>query len=299
MKIAQYLLIGSFAAVMIPGFYSCQQAGKNKTGSEFIPDMAHATAYEPNTLNDYSLHTWDKESTFTRRELSQPRGPVKGTVPRGYAGIVAHDGTYASADEAVLTTMENRSDHGGITYTPNGHVPYYYPDTDEGRELATQQIKYNPFPITKEGMAKGQELYIIYCGICHGDKGDGSGYLVRDNGGKYPAQPANLIDDAFVNSSNGRFYHSIMYGKNVMASYADKLSFEERWQVIHYIRHLQATAKKAKYDHEANTLNQEYGVPETRVRLLTAKSVKPETEMPATTSGQTNTSGEEQSSDHQ
>jgi hypothetical protein len=34
-------------------------------------------------------------------------------------------------------------------------------------------------------------------------KADGGGYLVRDNGGKYPAQPANLVDSQFVFSTNG------------------------------------------------------------------------------------------------
>ena len=29
-----------------------------------------------------------------------------------------------------------------------------------------------------------------------------------------------------------------MYGKNVMGGYSDKLSYEERWQVIHYIHSL-------------------------------------------------------------
>ena len=53
----------------------------------------------------------------------------------------------------------------------------------------------------------------------------------------YLNAPANLIsDDIHFNSSNGRYYHSIMYGKNVMGGYADKLSYEERWQVIHHIR---------------------------------------------------------------
>jgi predicted peroxiredoxin len=31
-----------------------------------------------------------------------------------------------------------------------------------------------------------------------------------------------------------------MHGKNVMLSHADKLSHDERWKVIHYIRSLQA-----------------------------------------------------------
>jgi hypothetical protein len=52
-----------------------------------------------------------------------------------------------------------------------------------------------------------------------------------------------------------------MYGKNVMGGYSDKLNFEERWQVIHYIRSLQASSKSLKYDETANELNPEFGKP--------------------------------------
>jgi hypothetical protein len=84
--------------------------------------------------------------------------------------------------------------------------------------------------------------------------------LVRDDGGVYPAQPANLISDEFIAASPGRFYHSIMFGKNVMGSYKDKLSYKERWEVIHYIRSLQAREKSLAYSPDENSLN-EYAVP--------------------------------------
>jgi hypothetical protein len=46
-----------------------------------------------------------------------------------------------------------------------------------------------------------------------------------------------------------------------MGGYSDKLSYEERWQVIHYIRSLQASSKALFYNEKMNTLNAEYGVP--------------------------------------
>jgi mono/diheme cytochrome c family protein len=264
MKFKQHFLIVLAVSFAIFGMYGCQQAGGNSTGSEMIPDMAHAVSYEANVLTNYSFNSFDEHSVRSRRELSQPRMPVNGTIPRGYAGSATENGVYGSAEGAVVSTMLRMKD-GGIAYTANGHVPYSYPDTEDGRTLAMQQIRYNPFSITDAGLAKGKALYTIYCGICHGDKGDGGGYLVRDDGGKYPAQPANLVDSQFVFSTNGRYYHAIIYGKNTMGAYADKLSFEERWQVIHYIRSLQATARKANYTAKANTLNAEYGLPEALV----------------------------------
>ena len=145
----------------------------------------------------------------------------------------------------------------------NGSVPYYYADTEEERTRAMAEIQANPFPITAEGLERGKELYDVFCGICHGAKADGNGWLVDEANANavYPAAPANFLLDDHINSSNGRYYHAIMYGKNVMGSYSDKISYEERWQVIHYIRSLQAKEKKVEYSADANTLNAAYGTP--------------------------------------
>ena len=64
-----------------------------------------------------------------------------------------------------------------------------------------------------------------------------------------------MLLDEFVNASNGRLFHAIMYGKNMMGGYKDKLSYQERWQVVHYIRSLQAKDKGLVYNHLENTLN--------------------------------------------
>ncbi len=222
---------------------ACAPASGNYPGSEYMMDMGHSIAYESNTSNYYSYNRWGTEEEY--HQYAQPRLPQNGTIPRGYAGL------QNPGDEAQMQQFV--SDNQGRPV--NGYVPYYYADTEEDRTRAGREIIMNPFPITEGGLARGKQLYDIYCGICHGDKGDGSGYLVRDDGGVYPAQPANLVNEEFTLASNGRLYHAIMYGKNVMGGYADKLSYEERWQVIHYLRALQAKEVKKEYSEGANTLN--------------------------------------------
>jgi mono/diheme cytochrome c family protein len=182
-----------------------------------------------------------------------PRDPVAGTIPRGYSGV--HYAPTTTARNGVLSNLNGEGAIQAISVPINGSVPYYYDNTEEERTRAMEEIIYNPYPISDEGIAKAKDLYNIYCGICHGEKGDGNGYLVREDGGVYPAAPANLLTDDFISASNGRYYHAIMYGKNVMGGYADKLSYEERWQVIHYIRSLQAKEKKLVYNEKENTLN--------------------------------------------
>jgi mono/diheme cytochrome c family protein len=231
-------------------FEACSPAKGNHPGHEYMPDMGHSIAFEANKIDGYSLNTWDDKSTKTLVQLwGTPRLPVQGTIPRGYVGV-------AGGDNDILMN-EMRGAGNGIATPINGNVPYYYADTEEERTRANREIVGNPYPITKTGLAKGKELYNIYCGVCHGANANGNGYLVSDENpnAKYPAQPANLLLDTFVNGNNGRLYHAIMYGKNVMGGYADKLSYEERWQVIHYIRACQAAEKKLEYSDRQNTLS--------------------------------------------
>ena len=200
---------------------SCQDAGKNQTGSEFMPEMAHSIAFEANSYIYYPRNTFSDEAAY--HAFAQPRLPVAGTVPRG----------------SNLTDMH----------------PYYYGNSEGERARATADITENPVKITEKSLAKGKELFTIYCAICHGENGDSKGYLLREDGGKYLALPANFLSDDLMNSSNGRYYHAIMQGRNLMASYADKLDYEERWEVIQYIRSLQAKSKGLEYNHLENTLN--------------------------------------------
>lgn len=241
MNLKQNIFILIFALAI---FASSCSTSPEVGGREFMPDMGHSIAYEANVLTDYYYNTWEDASVENGSgksllELSSPRKPVNGTIARGYAGANQPAG---AADR-------------GVNVNPNGSVPYYYEDTEAERTRAMAEIVNNPYHITEAALANGKEMYNIFCATCHGDKADGNGYLVRDDGGVYPAQPANLINEEFTAASNGRFYHALMYGKNVMGGYSDKVSYEERWNVIHYIRSLQAKGNGTKYSHLKNTLN--------------------------------------------
>ncbi|HMP29459.1 MAG TPA: cytochrome c, partial [Saprospiraceae bacterium] len=228
-------------------FSACQQAGKNSTGSEYIPDMSHSIAYEANSFVYYYQNTWGTKEDL--HKMSSPRIPVSGTRPR------------SQGNSSLELSNKGLSSHQAISIPVNGSVPYYYKDTEDDRLKAMAEIVNNPYPITTVGLAKGKELYEVFCGICHGEKGDGAGYLVREDGGKYPVQPANFMLDEHVEATNGRYYHAIYHGRNLMGNYKDKLSYEERWQVIHYIRSLQAQSKGLAYSQKENTFRSNVEVP--------------------------------------
>lgn len=243
-KLRKYIMALTLAVVLL----GCSGPEGNYTGSEYMPDMAHSIALEANANNYYYYNTWDERSTIPLRELQKPRVPVKNTVPRGFAND--KQATMASND--------------GVFIRAKGYTVYHYADSPEGRLAAIDELIDNPFPITAEGLAKGKMLYNTFCGICHGEKGNGLGYIYDEEANpnaKYPLAPANFLTDQFYEASNGRYYHAIHYGYNAMGAYKDKMNWEERWQVIHYIRTLQAAEKGLEYSDLANTLNPLFGTP--------------------------------------
>ena len=107
-----------------------------------------------------------------------------------------------------------------------GWMPYEYENTQEGKALATKELKI-PLAVNDENLAKGKELFNIYCAICHGNKGDGQGTLVKRE--KFLGIPS--LADKGRNITEGDIYHVMMYGLNSMGSYASQTNEKERWQI--------------------------------------------------------------------
>ncbi|GAL66260.1 c-type cytochrome [Jejuia pallidilutea] len=122
---------------------------------------------------------------------------------------------------------------------PRGFVPFDIENSTEGYELAKSTLK-SPLDSTQIDLERGKELYDIYCGICHGNKGKGQGKLVQRE--KILGIPS--YDDAGRAINEGSIYHTIYYGKNAMGSYANQLNEEERWQVVSYVLKLKADLEK-------------------------------------------------------
>ncbi len=263
MKHLHILALSLTLAVLLT---ACSEPDGEFPGSEYMPDMVHSVAVEANAYNYYYYNTWNDRSTVSLGELVYPKYTVEGVVPRGWAGqylpgtppLIANPERDEEVAESMRGFMVDAGNPNAVPVPTNGHVPYYYEDTPEGHEQALADLSVNPFPITDDGMVRGGNIYNIFCAICHGEEGNGLGYIYdtdKNPQAKYPAAPANLLRPEYVESSNMRYYHAIMYGYNVMGAYADKMSYEERWQVIHYIRSLQAKDAGLEYNQLVNTLD--------------------------------------------
>jgi len=89
--------------------------------------------------------------------------------------------------------------------------------------------------VTQEFVLRGQGRFQIYCAPCHGTLGDGNG-ITKSYG--MVATPT-YHDDRLRTMAEGELFNTITLGKNTMYPYADKLSPDDRWAVIAYVRALQ------------------------------------------------------------
>lgn len=120
-----------------------------------------------------------------------------------------------------------------------GYLPYAFkgkPD-DAGENLI------NPLPITKSILELGQKKYDTFCSPCHGYYGEGDSRLH----GQFP-NPPTLHSEKVRTWSDGRIFHVITEGQNIMPSYSTQLSVDERWAIIHYIRTLQRALNAKESD---------------------------------------------------
>jgi mono/diheme cytochrome c family protein len=123
---------------------------------------------------------------------------------------------------------------------PRGFTPYRYEAKDS---LLAQSELENPLPRTSEVLGRGQRVFMTYCVVCHGPKGDGQGYIVP----KFP-MPPSLLSQKVSEWRDGRIYHVITRGQNLMPSYASQILPEDRWAVIHYVRALERAANPSPED---------------------------------------------------
>ncbi|QXD22903.1 cytochrome c [Opitutia bacterium ISCC 51] len=92
-----------------------------------------------------------------------------------------------------------------------------------------------PMPVTSELIELGAAKYQIYCTPCHGGTGDGNG-VTKFRG---MVVTPTYHDDRLRDMPEGEIFNTVSNGIRLMGGYADKLSTEERWAVIAYMRVLQ------------------------------------------------------------
>ena len=91
----------------------------------------------------------------------------------------------------------------------------------------------NPFPATPEALMSAQDDYSQHCVSCHGASGNGRGERAE----KLSIAPADFRDaHALCLRTDGELYWIITEGHKPMPAFLDKMSDEQRWHLVDYVR---------------------------------------------------------------
>ena len=117
-----------------------------------------------------------------------------------------------------------------------GYMPYIYGNDTAGYGNAGRFL-HNPLEKNEINLKQGEELYGKFCSPCHGATGKGDGLV----GAKLPGPPPPYNGPALKTLPEGKIFHSITYGKNLMGPHESMLSKEERWKIVLFVQKLQNT----------------------------------------------------------
>jgi len=94
----------------------------------------------------------------------------------------------------------------------------------------------NPLSANKEAVEKGKAIYLDRCIDCHGKKGKGDGSGAAD----LETRPPDFTQAQVRQQTDGQIFWKISEGRKPMPGYGRKLSEEQRWQLVAYMRTLPA-----------------------------------------------------------
>lgn len=161
-----------------------------------------------------------------------------------------HKAPVPGADDLIALVPWFAVMHRGIAIQPykmplqpvEGTVPVSGADVVplpiEAYRAALDRLR-NPVPNTAASLERGRERYEIYCMVCHGVGGAGDGPVAQALAGTV----RDLTEPGMRQISDGWMYSVITNSFGSMPEYKSKLSQQDRWNVVNYVRMLQGAAQ--------------------------------------------------------
>jgi mono/diheme cytochrome c family protein len=217
----RYLAFLAVAVVAVIGFFGLQGKKSKDTPVYVFDDMDYQSKYKPQGENTFFADGRDARPA--------PAGSVaRGT---GLEPLKVFSSEYRRAESLNPAFATGKDAQGNFV----ADFPVKSLTVLAGGELA-------PYAVDAKVLALGQAKYQVYCAVCHGQAADGNGIMkVRSavEGDVAIVSIANLQQAMFRAYPQGQVFDVITNGKNTMLGYGDKLTPEERWAVVAYLRALQ------------------------------------------------------------
>ena len=115
-----------------------------------------------------------------------------------------------------------------------GFLAFTSLDQDEWVVPEKYQKMTNPEEADSENISIGKNLYSKHCKSCHGKEGYGDGPKADDVNGDL----GDFSSEEFQSQSDGALFYKSYIGRKDMPNYEKKMSEEDMWLVVHYMRTL-------------------------------------------------------------
>ena len=194
-----FLIIYAFARVATVSILGFRGSLSRKTPIEVFPDMDRQAKYKPQAANSFF------------EDARNDRPVPANTVARGnyHNQQEVFSPGYASLGKSDIAYRTGKNPDGSF-------------------------VKTMPVPASNELMQLGRKKYDIFCTACHGAAGDGNGVTKP-----YGVLAASYHDDRLRGETDGYLYEIISNGKGLMYGLKDRITPEERWAIVLYMRALQ------------------------------------------------------------
>lgn len=194
-----FLAVYVFVIIATVSILGFRGSHSTKPPLEVFPDMDRQARYKPQAENEF----------FSDGRNDRPV-PAK-TVARG---------DYFNQAEVFSAEFEDKTLGDTVL--------------NQGKDADGKFVTTLPLEVSHALMAEGKAKYDIFCAACHGAAGDGNGVTKP-----YGVLAASYHDDRLRGVEDGYLFDVITNGKGLMLPFNDRISPEERWAIVLYVRALQ------------------------------------------------------------
>ena len=119
------------------------------------------------------------------------------------------------------------------------------------------KARKNPIRFTGISAARGRDLFLSQCAMCHGEKGNGKGTLAIE---MKTSPPDFTRPDVLSKRTDGELFAIIGKGLTPMPGQSKRLTARQTWDLVNFLRTLQgktpatATAEERQKAKEAHTV---------------------------------------------
>ncbi|RAP32754.1 quinol:cytochrome C oxidoreductase [Candidatus Marinamargulisbacteria bacterium SCGC AG-410-N11] len=108
-----------------------------------------------------------------------------------------------------------------------------------GKNSNGKWISKIPILVNEDLIKRGQNRYNIYCSTCHTKTGNGLKSVITQRGWIVP----NINLPVTRARKDGELYDIVTNGIRLMPGYGKKLSINDRWAIVSYVRALQMASE--------------------------------------------------------